>query len=39
MQLLAAISGLTSGQASDLARSLAEHLERNNPGRVVSRMA
>ncbi|HEY1674483.1 MAG TPA: non-homologous end-joining DNA ligase [Streptosporangiaceae bacterium] len=39
MQLLAAISGLTSGQASDLARSLAENLERNNPGRVTSRMA
>jgi bifunctional non-homologous end joining protein LigD len=39
MQLLAAISGLTSGQASDLARSLAERLEQDNPRQVVSRMA
>ena len=39
MQLLAAVSGLTSGQTSDLARSMAENLERDNPGRVTSRMA
>ena len=38
MQLYAAISGRTSDQASDLARGLAEQLEHQHPGQVVSRM-
>jgi len=39
MQLLAAVSGVTSGEASGLARALAERLERDHPRQVVSRMA
>jgi bifunctional non-homologous end joining protein LigD len=38
LQLYAAISGMTSEQASDRARAFAERLERGQPGRVVSRM-
>ncbi len=38
MQLYAALSGMTSEQASELARALAEHLEQAQPGLVVSRM-
>jgi bifunctional non-homologous end joining protein LigD len=38
LQLYAPISGVTSEQASDLARSYAERLERAHPDRVVSRM-
>jgi bifunctional non-homologous end joining protein LigD len=38
LQLYAAISGLTSDQASDQARAFAERLERDRPGHVVSRM-
>ena len=38
MQLYAALSGMTSEQASDLARALAEHLEQAHPGLIVSRM-
>jgi bifunctional non-homologous end joining protein LigD len=38
MQLYAALSGMTSEQASELARALAEHLEQAHPGLVVSRM-
>jgi bifunctional non-homologous end joining protein LigD len=38
LQLYAPISGVTSDQASDQARSYAERLERASPGLVVSRM-
>ena len=38
LQLYAPISGLTSEQASDLARKYAERLERDQPRRAVSRM-
>jgi bifunctional non-homologous end joining protein LigD len=38
LQLYAPISGLTSEQASDLAKTYAERLERDRPGRAVSRM-
>jgi bifunctional non-homologous end joining protein LigD len=38
LQLTAAIAGQTSQQASDLARGLAERLEREHRGLVVSRM-
>jgi len=38
MQLYAALSGMTSEQASELARALAEHLEQAHPDVVVSRM-
>jgi bifunctional non-homologous end joining protein LigD len=38
MQLSAPISGMTSDQASDLARSLADQLSRDCPGLVLSRM-
>jgi len=38
LQLYAPISGVTSAQASDQARAFAERLERDQPGRVVSRM-
>ena len=38
LQLYAPISGVTSEQASDQARSFAERLERDQPRRVVSRM-
>lgn len=38
MQLTAALSGRTSQQASDLARGLAERLEKEHPGLVLSRM-
>jgi bifunctional non-homologous end joining protein LigD len=38
LQLYAPISGVTSAQASDQARVFAERLERDQPGRVVSRM-
>jgi bifunctional non-homologous end joining protein LigD len=38
MQLTAALSGRTSEQASDLARGLAERLEKEHPGLVLSRM-
>ncbi len=38
MQLYAALAGMTSEQASDLARALAEHLEQAHPGLIVSRM-
>ncbi|HEY2506776.1 MAG TPA: non-homologous end-joining DNA ligase [Streptosporangiaceae bacterium] len=39
LQLYAAVSGMTSPQASDLAKGLAERLEREHPRLVVSRMA
>ncbi len=38
MQLYARIDGMTAEQASDLARSYAERLEREDPKRVTSRM-
>ena len=38
LQLYAPISGLTSEQASDQARRYAERIERDQPGRAVSRM-
>jgi bifunctional non-homologous end joining protein LigD len=38
LQLYAAVSGLTSEQTSDLAKDLAEVLEREQPKLVVSRM-
>jgi bifunctional non-homologous end joining protein LigD len=38
LQLYAPISGMTSDQASDQARALAERLERDRPGHVTSRM-
>jgi bifunctional non-homologous end joining protein LigD len=38
MQLYAAVSGMSSQQASDLAKGLAERLEREEPELVVSRM-
>ena len=38
MQLYAAISGMSSPEASDLAKDLAERLEAAHPERVVSRM-
>jgi len=38
LQLYAAVSGMTSQQASDLAKDLAERLEREQPALVVSRM-
>ncbi len=38
MQIYAALSGMTSEQASELARALAEHLEQAEPRLVVSRM-
>ena len=38
LQLYAAISGVTSEQASDQARAFAERLERDQPRRVTSRM-
>ncbi len=38
LQLYAAVSGVTSEQASDQARGYAERLEREWPGRAVSRM-
>lgn len=38
MQLLAAIDGMTSDEASKLAKGFAEELERAEPGLVVSRM-
>jgi bifunctional non-homologous end joining protein LigD len=38
LQLYAAISGLTVGQAEDQARSFAQEMERQHPGLVVSRM-
>jgi bifunctional non-homologous end joining protein LigD len=38
LQLTAALAGHTSQQASELARSLAEQLEKEQPGLVVSRM-
>jgi bifunctional non-homologous end joining protein LigD len=39
LQLYAALAGMTSDKASDVARALAEYLERAHPHRVVSRMA
>jgi len=39
MQMYAALSGMTSPQASDLARALAGQLEQDRPRLVVSRMA
>jgi bifunctional non-homologous end joining protein LigD len=38
LQLYAAISGMTSEQASDRARAFAERLERDQPRRITSRM-
>jgi bifunctional non-homologous end joining protein LigD len=38
LQLYAAVSGITSEQASDQARGYAERLERSHPGLAVSRM-
>jgi bifunctional non-homologous end joining protein LigD len=38
LQLYASVSGMTSPQASDLAKDLAERLEREHPALVVSRM-
>jgi bifunctional non-homologous end joining protein LigD len=38
MQLYAHVNGITSGQASDLARGYAERLERDRPRQVTSRM-
>ena len=38
MQLYARLTGMTSEQASDLAKGLAERLEREKPDLVVSRM-
>ncbi len=38
LQLYAAVSGMTSDQASDLAKGLAEQLEQEEPRLVVSRM-
>ncbi len=38
LQLYAAISGVTSEQASDQAKNYAERLEREHPDRAVSRM-
>jgi bifunctional non-homologous end joining protein LigD len=38
LQLYAAVSGITSEQASDQARSYAEQLERSHPDLAVSRM-
>ena len=38
LQLYAPVTGVTSGQASELARTLAERLERQQPRQVVSRM-
>jgi bifunctional non-homologous end joining protein LigD len=38
LQLYAAVSGMTSEQASDLAKGLAEQLESAHPGLVVSKM-
>ncbi len=38
LQLYAALSGMTSDNASELARALAEHLEHAQPRLVVSRM-
>jgi bifunctional non-homologous end joining protein LigD len=38
LQLYASISGLTSEQASDQAKTYAERLERDQPRRAVSRM-
>jgi bifunctional non-homologous end joining protein LigD len=38
LQLYAAISGLTSEEASDQAKAFAERLEREHPRRAVSRM-
>ena len=38
LQLLAALSGLTSDQASIVARSLAEELGRAHPGEIISNM-
>jgi len=38
LQLYAAVSGVTSEQASDRARAFAERLERDQPRRVTSRM-
>lgn len=38
LQLLAAVDGITSSAASDLARGFAERLERASPSLVVSRM-
>jgi bifunctional non-homologous end joining protein LigD len=38
LQLYAAVSGVTSEQASDQARNYAERLEREHPDRAVSRM-
>jgi bifunctional non-homologous end joining protein LigD len=39
LQLYAAVSGMTSEQTSELAKGLAEELERERPQLVVSRMA
>ncbi len=39
LQLYAALAGMTSDSASDLARALAGHLEQAHPGLVVSRMS
>lgn len=38
LQLMAPVSGLTSQQASDLALAMAERLEGDHPGLIVSRM-
>jgi len=38
LQLYAPVTGITSGQASELARAFAERLEREQPRLVVSRM-
>jgi bifunctional non-homologous end joining protein LigD len=38
LQLYAVVSGITSEQASDQARSYAERLERSHPGLALSRM-
>lgn len=38
LQLYAAVSGMTSDQASELAKEMAEQLEREQPKLVVSRM-
>ena len=38
LQLLAGLSGFSSDRASALARTLAEHLEREHPGAIVSKM-
>jgi bifunctional non-homologous end joining protein LigD len=38
LQLLAPLSGTSSDGASAMAKTLAEHLEREHPGAVVSRM-